>query len=163
MPDVHGAWIGNEHGYVCSVCECFLDGYYIGEEDLKDYDTCPKCGAMMDEREKLIALLDEVHHKPLGKTYRERIETIADHLIANGVRLESKQATSDKASEENKRWIPVTERLPEKWQNVLTVSKNGSIDFDYICSSGGWYGDLENQQNPVTHWMPLPEPPKEGE
>ena len=38
-------------------------------------------------REKLIALLDEVHRKPLGKEYRERLGTIADHLIANGVTI----------------------------------------------------------------------------
>ena len=36
-------------------------------------------------REKLIELLDEVHKKPLGKEYRERLGNIADHLIANGV------------------------------------------------------------------------------
>lgn len=39
----------------------------------------------MGDREKLIELLDTIHHKPLGKTYLERIETIADFLIANGV------------------------------------------------------------------------------
>lgn len=38
-------------------------------------------------REKLIELLDEVHRKPLGKEYRERLGTIADHLIANGVTI----------------------------------------------------------------------------
>ena len=39
----------------------------------------------MTEKEKLIELLDEVHRKPLGKEYRERLGTIADHLIANGL------------------------------------------------------------------------------
>lgn len=38
-------------------------------------------------REKLIELLDEVHRNPLGKEYRERLGTIADHLIANGVTI----------------------------------------------------------------------------
>ena len=59
------------------------------------------------------------------------------------------------------KWIPVTERLPEEWQDVLTASKYGDIHFDYVCSSGAWYGDLEYPHDPVTHWMPLPEPPKE--
>ena len=36
-------------------------------------------------REKLIELLDEVHKTHLGKEYRERLGTIADYLIANGV------------------------------------------------------------------------------
>lgn len=38
-------------------------------------------------REKLIELLDKVHHTNMGKTYIERLGTIADHLIANGVKI----------------------------------------------------------------------------
>ena len=38
-------------------------------------------------REKLIELLDKVHHTAMGETYPERIETIADYLIANGVTI----------------------------------------------------------------------------
>lgn len=41
----------------------------------------------MTEREKLIELLDEAHHRPLGKEYRERLTNIADHLLANSVRI----------------------------------------------------------------------------
>lgn len=41
----------------------------------------------MTMRETLIDLLDEVHRKPLGKKYRERLGTIADYLIANGVTI----------------------------------------------------------------------------
>ena len=60
------------------------------------------------------------------------------------------------------KWIPVTERLPEKFHNVLTARKLGdwySIETDCIDSSGGWNGDLFSTYQ-VTHWMPLPEPPK---
>ena len=41
----------------------------------------------MGMREKMIELLDAVHRKPLGKEYRERLGTIADALIANGVTI----------------------------------------------------------------------------
>ena len=41
----------------------------------------------MADREKLIRLLDEVHHKHLGKDYMERLGTIADYLIKNGVTI----------------------------------------------------------------------------
>lgn len=58
------------------------------------------------------------------------------------------------------RWIPVTERLPEKWQNVLAVRQDGKFRFDFIGSTGKWYEDVGNVGNSVTHWMPLPEPPK---
>ena len=36
-------------------------------------------------RDRLIELLDKVHHTHLGKEYIERIGTIADYLLANGV------------------------------------------------------------------------------
>ena len=57
------------------------------------------------------------------------------------------------------RWIPVTERLPEKYTAVVVYSKAKGRGLDFIGSNGNWYKTLN-----VTHWMPLPEPPKsEGE
>ena len=128
----------------------------------------------MTEREKLIRIIEEEDDggpdcyeckTPVGRCHRCVNEWHADYLIANGVRLETNQATSDKASEENKRWIPVTERLPEdELDRVLIASDfdspvgNQKIDTDRF-RRGSWvrYGDH------VTHWMPLPEPPKEDE
>ena len=39
----------------------------------------------MTQKEKLVELLDEIHRKPLGKEYCERLSTIADYLLENGV------------------------------------------------------------------------------
>lgn len=55
---------------------------------------------------------------------------------------------------ERPRWIPVTERLPdgEAWDRVLVYTDEGNIQTAPKCKVGnGW----------ITHWMPLPEPPKE--
>ena len=64
------------------------------------------------------------------------------------------------------KWIPVTERLPECGVIVMVYDKEHGIYFShrlyshlqekpFVCEySGGWN---------VTHWMPLPMPPKEGE
>lgn len=92
-----------------------------------------------------------------------------DYLIANGVMVQ--------------RWIPVTERLPEKdgsylclsqycgsrWCAVRGFAKDGrkkdeydfqrrwkNVWFDYDSEHGYFVIDS------ITHWMPLPEPPKEG-
>jgi hypothetical protein len=58
------------------------------------------------------------------------------------------------------KWIPVTERLPERWQNVLAFRTDGKIRFDFIGSMGVWYEDYNYLNYPVTHWIPLPEAPK---
>lgn len=63
----------------------------------------------------------------------------------------------------NPQWIPVTERLPGfEIERVLVMIKGDFIlgypkmDTDrYVNSIWVRYGDN------VTHWMPLPEPPKE--
>ena len=65
------------------------------------------------------------------------------------------------------RWIPVTERLPEHWTSVIVHRKDGGIFiceyFDTSPTDECWIDDSMNVYSfyDVTHWMPLPEPPKE--
>ncbi len=64
-------------------------------------------------------------------------------------------------------WISVKDRLPEKnGRYITTVCKyKDEIDvFDLWYEDDDWYideGDYMYEYE-VTHWMPLPEPPKEG-
>ena len=66
-------------------------------------------------------------------------------------------------------WIPVTERLPEheygESTSVLTVDLYGAMRVTYF-DGGNWCwpsGEALTTMRvaPITHWMPLPEPPKE--
>lgn len=66
----------------------------------------------------------------------------------------------EKGRQDAMKWIPVTERLPEMWQNVLAVRTDGKFRFDFIGSLGVWYEDVNFVGYPVTHWMPLPDAPK---
>lgn len=53
-------------------------------------------------------------------------------------------------------WISVEDRMPPKNEMVL-IFCGGARELDWICSTGLWY---DHDHTLVTHWMPLPEPPK---
>ncbi len=71
---------------------------------------------------------------------------IADHLIAHGVTLQ--------------KWISVKDRLPEYEKPVMgwdaEMRDMGIVNFIY----GQFFDILDMSETNVTHWMPLPEPPK---
>jgi hypothetical protein len=69
--------------------------------------------------------------------------------------------------EAERRWIPVSERLPVDNSQVLFYDNDGIIykgvhsnNTPQWESNGGyyWHG---SEYKYVTHWMPLPEPPEE--
>lgn len=60
---------------------------------------------------------------------------------------------------ERPRWISVKERMPEDGKNVLAYEGGGFYFLDWCCD-GKWVVASESIAV-VTHWMPLPEPPKE--
>lgn len=62
-------------------------------------------------------------------------------------------------------WISVNDKLPENIRSVLVWdSVDNDVFTGYYCKYNGWtvdgFYDVEYHFN-VTHWMPLPEPPKE--
>lgn len=79
--------------------------------------------------------------------------------------------------QEEQRWIPVTEKLPEddlpkdskvKQIKVLVAYKtNGRwVERTQIRVKGYWFREPDKwswakTSDPISHWMPLPEPPKE--
>ena len=53
------------------------------------------------------------------------------------------------------KWISVDDRLPKHGEEVLTITKGNWYRITQFGSIGK--GRFPSQ---VTHWMPLPEPPK---
>lgn len=102
-------------------------------------------------------------------------ETLAEIEYYGGFRGQTKaaQALSDACilavaalrEHERLRWIPVTERLPDQGDRVLCVVKSFAFPGRkyYNILRYDKYGFNENgiYTDDVTHWMPLPEPPKE--
>ena len=85
----------------------------------------------MDVREKLIDLLKQIKYVS--------VENAANILIDNGVTVQE--------------WIPVKDRLPDVGKFVLIYNEINGVRLDY--HDGATFGYYD-----VTHWMPLPEPPK---
>lgn len=106
----------------------------------------------MDVREKLVYLVKNAlraYGKDLEKTV-EPYEFIADFLIHSGVTVQE--------------WISVDERLPEEKVNCIVHYKHAYCDNDDYWAIGICFYDGEKFQMDwsykVTHWMPLPKPPK---
>ena len=103
----------------------------------------------MDVREKLVGLLRNSPHLDTIKGYKGNdctFEQGADWLIAHGVTVQE--------------WISVADKIPPDQEEVLvlTQSKNGVRNVD----KGYWAIDhfIHRGRSEVTHWMPMPEPPK---
>lgn len=115
-------------------------------------------GAVQTMRDRLIELIvqDEACYiNPFACEYMGSAERFADHLLANGVTVQE--------------WISVKDRLPEEQVRVLGLLHT-------VFESGGHYDlilvmELINglfipfncspiRDGSVTHWMPLPQPPK---
>ena len=99
----------------------------------------------MDVKEKLVDLL-------MGHSIdtQQDVEYVADHLISNGVTVQE--------------WISVKDRLPEEKVNCIVHYRHAYCDDDDYWAIGICFYDGEKFQiNPaykVTHWMPMPNPPK---
>ena len=93
----------------------------------------------MEVREKLVELLcsNSLHRD--GVTMYD----VADHLIAHGITVQE--------------WTSVKDRLPEKPMKCLVYTKRGEYGgYEITYYNEGFYLQYAN----VTHWMPLPQPPK---
>ena len=80
----------------------------------------------------------------------ETVEDIASYLIKNGVTVQE--------------WISVKERLPQEKVDCIVHYKHAYCDNDDYWAIGMCFYDGEKFQfDPaykVTHWMPMPQPPK---
>ena len=87
---------------------------------------------------------------------------ILDELVGTGYQSGALRAiefipTADVAPKPE--WISVDERLPDGNGRFLTVDRKGDMMVCYWEKRFGWFASVCNK-NAITHWMPLPEPPK---
>ena len=123
------------------------------------------------------------HGKPyadstlLGMKKGELVQIIRDYehnynalYEANerGIQAATKMLAETDDVAEKPRWIPVTERLPKYGDWVLGIGpKRGYRVCEYRGITHFPYGgdipwfSAKGRSITITHWMPLPEPPKE--
>ena len=130
---------------------------------------------LIDVREKLVELLTGY-----SIDTQQDVECVADHLISNGVTVQEDckdcaEATQNcivKLQEQIselrsvQEWVSVKDRLPEEKVDCIVHYKHAYCDNDDYWAIGMCFYDGEKFQfDPaykVTHWMPLPKPPKES-
>ena len=102
----------------------------------------------MDVREKLIEIL----RKPIfPHELVDPAEAVADYLLDSGVTVQE--------------WISVDDELPENIANRVLVVCERSNGVFYAHYEKPFWINLETDKpfiSTVTHWMPMPKPPKEG-
>ena len=103
----------------------------------------------MDVRKKLVELI--IDAKRTDPETGSFAEYLADHLIANGVTVQE--------------WVSVYDELPEVGGYVVCIAKRNpfSMFMPMVAriEKNGWVNPITEQYiSEVTHWMPLPNPPK---
>ena len=101
----------------------------------------------MDVKEKLVELLTDLYGCDPAY-YDDDACAIAQHLVDHAVAFQE--------------WIPVNDRLPENGkEGVLIALMWGGVDIGW-CEDGRWRSEFVNEyeDGEVTHWMPIPQPPK---
>lgn len=104
----------------------------------------------MDVREKMVELFYDNNVR-----CDQKIEGLADDvmdIIANGVTVQ--------------KWVSANDRLPEAGGYVVCIAKRNPFSrfmpMVTKIEKNGWANPITEQYiSEVTHWMPLPQPPKE--
>ena len=123
----------------------------------------------MDVRGKLVELPIEDAILVLREEHRQRTDGYTTYLEHGGKGDTAEEVGIDAlamaiSALEKTKWISVNERLPEEKVDCIVHYKHAYCDNDGYWAIGICFYDGEkfqfNQAYKVTHWMPLPEPPK---
>lgn len=92
----------------------------------------------------------------------------ADRIANQSTHIAALQKEIEKLRGQPPRWIPVEERLPEDRSDVLVVAywhERWGVYMGWCAPErAAWSAHIgigDRSDIAVTHWMPLPEPPKE--
>ena len=104
----------------------------------------------MDVREKLMELLREFIEVDVwdnGEFIEKEIDfsKITENLLENGVTVQE--------------WISVKDELPDD-DEIVIICTDANFIYAGELIGDTWFLDNDSWTATVTHWMPLPQPPK---
>ena len=91
----------------------------------------------------LVNDINDMLHGMIGANHDVKIQ-----MIVNRVRRHDKQSE----------WVSVGDRLPDEPKHYLTIHKNNGMWVDLWHIHKKRFGSVGAEE--ITHWQPLPEPPK---
>lgn len=106
--------------------------------------------------DKAIEIINELH--------TERLDYTSEYLplIDAAQQLEAYEDTGLTPEEvQQMRWIPVEERLPKPQENPVIACDYTGVCLAWYSPTMGWQYRTGLSGVDITHWMPLPQPPKE--
>lgn len=114
----------------------------------RSWYSLPKKEQQIDEKHELS---ESIYMSGHGLD-RKDSDDIAEQLYYEGYRKQSD-------------WISVDERLPQVTGKYICCVKDKcgntwTVPADWNLEMKMWFGEFGEIKNMVTHWMPLPEPPK---
>ena len=118
----------------------YHEGYHFTDPAWAKRTSCRGMNGweVLTMREKLIELLDKVHHTDMGKTYQERICSIADYLIANGVTIPVPCKECEHWHEETG-WCNKHSHFVDRLGDFCYPEESGDwkeFEADYFCKDG---------------------------
>lgn len=119
-------------------------GYVSGITDNSRINYCPLCRAVLGTN-----------------AYYGDGTVVCDECDFHFAVIECEEKEQD--VEEETRWIPCNERLPEDNTDVIVCFYSGTVTEMRYWGNGIFQGIYEHTTKVIVAWMPLPEPYKEQE
>ncbi|AWJ09927.1 DUF551 domain-containing protein [Klebsiella pneumoniae] len=160
-------WLSQQNGVIevdcgCVTTEAFYHWMRVAYE-AGNSQVIPDGWTCNDKANSALMMLDRI----------ETVDPVDDDRIDGIKRIVRELAAapqlpgSDPATVPGK-WIPVSERMPEDEQEVLTINKMGHRFVSFFDKHSGLFFDRLDapaacciEHVLVTHWMPLPAAPQE--
>lgn len=144
--------------------ECVMYPYMISSNC-----TMELCAAAAETIEELLAQKLQTLIVPEVALSEEKLAEIREAMKYGRIMTSGEEPSIEVVQQ---RWIPVTERLPDVWQHLgdddhigepidFIVFINGALVPTSLWFNGESFFDESGNLYNVTHWQPMPEPPKE--